>query len=406
MQCNSAESGSIGPGTRPGKIPVGVPGQGEKEPGDVEPGGQNTGECLETGTVKTNGLQDSSPVEDGGTSDRSDKNSKASDISTDRSEKTSGDSVSTGTSGHSGQRLARQLEEVRQGIYRLLSESDSGGIEGDENSAEEIDTRRQIVGEHTHTVTRSQTIIKTETVARCELTSYSDLGVTPLEGDTPGYQADEEVDQSEEDSASQSLEINSVVVPGCEDVVEKQELELCEKEMGCVSGERETRDKEDRGTDSGIERGVGSSRGGSAEGWLARLSSRVTGRSRLALGSGGQSSDSQASSPDGRRGSMDSPREGGFGEGSLEQRVRELWVRLAQMEAEKLRAVEQAVEEERKNGTEIIRKERNVLDREKENLVREKEQLRQEKEAIEQRMKLSSESQVRQAELVNRLQVS
>ena len=215
------------------------------------------------------------------------------------------------------------------------------------------------------------------------------------------------MDQSEEESGSQSVEINSVVVPvgAGETVEEKQDLELCEKEMGCVSGERETRDKEDRGTDSGIERGVGSSRGGSAEGWLARLSSRVSGRSRVALGSGGQSSDSQASSPDGRRGSMDSPREGGFGEGSLEQRVRELWVRLAQMEAEKLRAVEQAVEEERRIGAETSRKDKIVLDREKEYILKEKEQLRREREDTEQQMRRYVESQARQTDLVNRLQV-
>jgi len=101
---------------------------------------------------------------------------------------------------------------------------------------------------------------------------------------------------------------------------------------------------------------------------------------------------------------MDSPREGGFGEGSLEQRVRELWVRLAQMEAEKLRAVEQAVEEERRIGAETSRKDKIVLDREKEYILKEKEQLRREREDTEQQMRRYVESQARQTDLVNRLQ--
>ena len=41
-------------------------------------------------------------------------------------------------------------------------------------------------------------------------------------------------------------------------------------------------------------------------------------------------------------GSPDSPRDGGFAEAGLEMRVRELWLRLAQMETEKLRAVRMA----------------------------------------------------------------
>ena len=45
-------------------------------------------------------------------------------------------------------------------------------------------------------------------------------------------------------------------------------------------------------------------------------------------------------------------------EGGLEARVRELWIRLAQMEAEKIKAVEAAVEEERRKGWEAARRER------------------------------------------------
>ena len=192
-----------------------------------------------------------------------------------------------------------------------------------------------------------------------------------------------------------------MVVPGGEDVIEKQELELCEKEMGCISGERETGDREER--DSGIERGLESSRGGSAEGWLSRFNNRVTGRSREVLGSRGQSSDSEASTPDGRRMSID--REGGFGEGNLEQRVRELWVRLAQMETEKLRAVEEAVEAERRLGMEDVQKERIILERERNELAIEKEQIRRERDAIDQNKRMAAERQAREAEMVNRLQV-
>ena len=229
----------------------------------------------------------------------------------------------------SKQRIAQQLEEVRKGIFKLLSEEE-----------DEVDLT------HLNHLKREE----------CE-----ELGVAPLGGEE-AYQADEE------------------------------------DEMGCVSGE-----KEDRGTDSGIERGLGSSRAASAESWLARLTSRM-GRQQ-------SSNNSQASTPDTpafrrRAGSLPhSPRDGGFAEAGLEMRVRELWLRLAQMETEKLRAVETAVEEERKRGAEIIIKERLVLEREKRELSSERGKMVREREALEQQMKMFKESQTREAEMVNKLQV-
>ena len=213
---------------------------------------------------------------------------------------------------------------------------------------------------------------------------FIDLGVAPLEEETPGYQADEEEDDSHEDSASHSVEINTVnIVPDSSDII-----------MGCVSA-----DKEDRGTDSGIDRGQGSSRAASAEGWLARLTSRV----------GGQASRSQTSTPDRvrRRGSSapDSPRDGGFPDGGLEMRVRELWLRLAQMETEKLRAVEVAVEEERKRGMEILTKERLVIDREKREMKQEKEKIGKDREALNDQILMFQQSQARESDLINKLQV-
>jgi hypothetical protein len=148
---------------------------------------------------------------------------------------------------------------------------------------------------------------------------------------------------------------------------------------------------------------VESSRGGSAEGWLSRLNNRVTGRSRVGLWSKGQSSDSQASTPDSRRMSID--REGGFGERNLEQRVRELWVRLAQMETEKSRAVEEAVEAERTLWMEDVQKGRIILEKERNDLGREEEQIRRERDAIDQNRRMAAESQAREAALVNKLQV-
>ena len=122
------------------------------------------------------------------------------------------------------------------------------------------------------------------------------------------------------------------------------------------------------------------------------------------------SNNSQASTPDtGVRRRADSlphsPRDGGFAEAGLEMRVRELWLRLAQMETEKLRAVETAVEEERKRGAEILIKERLGLDREKRELNSKREKLGREREAYEQQLSRFKESQGRETDLVNKLQV-
>ena len=75
------------------------------------------------------------------------------------------------------------------------------------------------------------------------------------------------------------------------------------------------------------------------------------------------------------------------------------------METEKLRAVETAVEEERKRGSEILIKERLGLDREKRELHSEREKLGKEREAYEQQLTRFKESQGRETDLVNKLQV-
>lgn len=60
---------------------------------------------------------------------------------------------------------------------------------------------------------------------------------------------------------------------------------------------------------------------------------------------------------------------------------RELWIRLAQMEAEKLKAVELAVEEERRRVAEKKEEERRVVEREREEVGRLREEARVEREA-------------------------
>ena len=235
----------------------------------------------------------------------------------------------------------------------------------------------------------------------------ADLGVAPLaEEETPGYTADYDDDDSP-DSASQSVEINTV------NIVTSEAPEPAAPDMGCVSA-----DKEDRGTDSGIERGQGSSRAASAEGWLARLTHRVGGQRHHASSHGSYSAASTpdhghhrsvSGTPDNRRrpgSAPDSPRDGGFAEAGLEMRVRELWVRLAQMETEKLRAVEVAVEEERKRGVEILSKEKLVLEREKREIKADREKLSQEREKLDQQLLMYQQSQARESDLINKLQVS
>ena len=118
------------------------------------------------------------------------------------------------------------FSKVRQGIHRLLSETDSGDQTeegGGETEEGEQETERRVVG---------------------------------------GYTADgEEVEEEEEESGSIDLE--------------QAEDPVSETAMGCVSREVEEGGG-GGGTDSGIDRTtVGSSRVGSAEGWLARLSSRL-----------------------------------------------------------------------------------------------------------------------------------
>ena len=122
------------------------------------------------------------------------------------------------------------LFKVRRGIHRLLSETDSGDQTeegGGETEDGEQETERRVVG---------------------------------------GYTADgEEVEEDEEESGSIDLE------------QQEQEGPVSETAMGCVSREVEEGGG-GGGTDSGIDRTtVGSSRVGSAEGWLARLSSRLVG---------------------------------------------------------------------------------------------------------------------------------
>ena len=115
---------------------------------------------------------------------------------------------------------------MRQGIHRLLSETDSGDQTeegGGETEEGEQETERRVVG---------------------------------------GYTADgEEVEEEEEESGSIDLE--------------QAEDPVSETAMGCVSREVEEGGG-GGGTDSGIDRTtVGSSRVGGAEGWLARLSNRL-----------------------------------------------------------------------------------------------------------------------------------
>ena len=115
------------------------------------------------------------------------------------------------------------LTKVRQGIHRLLSETDSGD-QTEEGAGDQETERRVVVG-------------------------YAVDAEQAEEGD------------DEEESGSIDLE---------------QQPEGLVGAMGCVSRDLEEGEGGNgAGTDSGIDRTtVGSSRVGSAEGWLARLSSR------------------------------------------------------------------------------------------------------------------------------------
>ena len=82
-----------------------------------------------------------------------------------------------------------------------------------------------------------------------------------------------------------------------------------------------------------------------------------------------------------------------------------MWLRLAQMETEKLRAVEVAVEEERKRGVEILSKEKLVMEREKREIKAEREKLGQEREKLDHQLLMFQQSQARESDLINKLQV-
>ena len=128
--------------------------------------------------------------------------------------------------------------KVRRGIHRLLSETDSGDQTeegGGETEDGEQETERRVVG---------------------------------------GYTADgEEVEEEEDEEESGSIDLEQ----------QEQEEPVSETAMGCVSREVEEGGG-GGGTDSGIDRTtVGSSRVGSAEGWLARLSSRLVGQKLLIM---------------------------------------------------------------------------------------------------------------------------
>ena len=85
--------------------------------------------------------------------------------------------------------------------------------------------------------------------------------------------------------------------------------------------------------------------------------------------------------------------------------LRELWIRLAQMEAEKLKAVELAVEEEKRRVAEKRQEERRIVQQEREEAERLRKEAKEEREAGRAALQGAQQSQARQVELVNRLQV-
>ena len=85
--------------------------------------------------------------------------------------------------------------------------------------------------------------------------------------------------------------------------------------------------------------------------------------------------------------------------------LRELWIRLAQMEAEKLKAVELAVEEEKRRVAEKRQEERRIVQQEREEVERLRKEAKEEREAGRAALQGAQQSQARQVELVNRLQV-
>lgn len=265
--------------------------------------------------------------------------------------------TSSNTISEISTRFAEEQARVRQGIYRILSEDAHHSLDKDSSVDEQID--------------------------------FAEL---------------EQRDGEEDSSQSIDLEIR--------DPKEKHEWEDSEKElkedwqhdtddMGCIRGEEqeEREERADPGTDSGIDRV--SSAGTNNAGWMQRFGNRMR---RARIGSGGQSTAS--SSPDDRferprSASTESPREGGFQTDRntvlLENRVRELWIRLAQMETDKIKSVEIAVEKERRKWENVVQEERRKV---------ETERIRVEEGRLELKMGTRGmvESQARQVNLVNSLQ--
>ena len=76
------------------------------------------------------------------------------------------------------------------------------------------------------------------------------------------------------------------------------------------------------------------------------------------------------------------------------------------METEKLRAVEEAVEVERKRGAEILVKERLAMEKEKREMKLKEEKIGQDRAALDQQIIMFQQSQTRESDLINKLQVN
>ena len=266
--------------------------------------------------------------------------------------------------------IQTKLEEVRQGIYRLLSESDDGvgEIEEYESNVEIIDTRKRVVKEYK--LTTCNTIINTEVRYEKEITDDGMVVITNV--DTPD--CEDNVDHTAVSKPGYQSRIEEVVEAG---------------------------DREEKCTDSGIERGLESSRGGSAEGWLTKLSHKIGDNNNL--GTGGQSALSEASHHHGDM-LVQSLRDGGFAEIGLG-----LQTTLAQAEEGDAEFPNQTVQNEMNNEGKMRLDEtmkENHLEEENVQLKREIQQLTIENENNHIRMQRSRESQNREVVMVNKLQVS
>ena len=76
------------------------------------------------------------------------------------------------------------------------------------------------------------------------------------------------------------------------------------------------------------------------------------------------------------------------------------------METEKLRAVEEAVEVERKRGAETFVKERLAMEKEKREMKLKEEKIGQDRAALDQQIIMFQQSQTRESDLINKLQVN